>query len=261
MINHIAGILMQILDALYRLTGSYGLSIILLAVLIKIILYYPTHQQFKSMKDMQAIQPKLKEIQALYKDDPKTLQVKQQEIFVKYKINPLSGCLPLVIQMPILWAIWRVIMSNKVIFEKAYFLWMRPEISNLSLFGHPLVLPVKEPLPIIAPNLAVMDIPLLLLYGFSMYLSQKLTVTDPTTAKAQSSMTLMMPVVFTIIMGMGKFPAAMILYWLVFNIFSIIQQYFIMGQTSPVQRMIEEELKEIKEANKPSKKKGAKKGK
>ncbi|MFH0802851.1 MAG: YidC/Oxa1 family membrane protein insertase [bacterium] len=261
MINHIAGILMQILDALYRLTGSYGWAVILLAVLIKLILYYPTHQQFKSMKDMQAIQPKLKEIQALYKEEPKTLQAKQQEIFVKYKINPLSGCLPLIIQMPILWAIWKVIMDNKAIFEKAYFLWMRPEISSLSLFGHPLVLPMKEPMLIIAPNLAVMDIPLLLLYGFSMYLSQKLTVTDPTTAKAQSSMTLMMPVVFTIIMGMGKFPAAMILYWLVFNILSIAQQYFIMSQSSPVQRMIEEELKEIEEASKPSKKKGARKEK
>jgi YidC/Oxa1 family membrane protein insertase len=255
---------MQILDALYRLTGSYGWSIILLAVIIKVILYYPTHQQFKSMKDMQAIQPKLKEIQALHKDDPKTLQVKQQEIFVKYKINPLSGCLPLIIQMPILWAIWKVIMDNKAIFDKAYFLWMRPEISNLTFFGHPLIIPGKDPMPVIAPSLAVMDIPLLILYGLSMYLSQKLTVTDPATAKSQASMSFTMPIVFTIIMGMGKFPAAMILYWLVFNILSIVQQYVIMGQTSPVQRMIEEEMKEIKEikeAGKPSRKKGARKEK
>lgn len=251
---------MDILNALYGITGNYGWAIILLALIIKVILWYPTHQQFKAMKDMQAIQPKLKEIQNTYKNDPKELQAKQQEIFIKYKINPLSGCLPILIQMPILWAIWSVITKHKEIFEKAYFLWIRPEFSEIKILGKPLLWPAKETICVIAPNLATMDIPLLVLYGASMYLSQKLTVTDPATAKTQSAMNLMMPIVFTIIMGMGRFPSALILYWFVFNILSIIQQYFIMKQPSPIQLMIEQEKREIEEA-KASQKKGVKKKK
>lgn len=210
-------ILMKMLDSLYSLTGNYGLSIILFALVIKLILYYPTHQQFKAMKDMQKIQPDIKKLQALYKDNPQKLQQEQLELFRRHKINPLGGCLPVVIQMPILWGIWSTITHYKEKFVQSAFLWI----------GSPLS--AKYP-KYIAKNLASPDFIMLLFYCLSMYLSQKLTVTDPETAKKQALFNIMMPAMFTYIMWKGNFPSALILYWLIFNILTIVQQYFILEE-------------------------------
>lgn len=239
--------LMRIIDAIYGFTGNYGISIIILAVIIKIILYYPTQQQFKAMKDMQLIQPEIKKLQEKYKDNPKRLQAEQLELFKKHKVNPLGGCLPLLIQMPILWAIWKTIMAYKDVFKKAYFLWINPALHS------------KFP-KIVAVSLGEQDIPMLILYGLSMYLSQKLTVTDPATAKKQSMMNLMMPIFFTYLMWMWKFPAALILYWLAFNILSIFQQIIIMKEPSKISEVTAKTTKVIinKEVAKPSKGKGGK---
>lgn len=215
--------LIEMLDFLYRFTGSYGWSIVLFAVIIKILLYYPTHQQFKSMKEMQTIQPEIKKLQEKYKKDPQKLQQEQMLLFKKHKVNPLGGCLPLLIQLPILWGIWSAITKHIDKFEKAYFLWINPALSEKFDFMVPIL-----KIPLVGKSLAQPDFILLLLYALSMYLSQKITVTDPATAKTQATMTLMMPILFTFFLA--KFPSALILYWLVFNILSIFQQILIMRQ-------------------------------
>lgn len=214
--------LMMIIDQLYAFTGNYGVSILLLAALIKLALYIPTHQQYKAMKDMQAIQPEMKKIQDRYKSDPQKMNTEMMLLYKKHKVNPLGGCLPLVIQMPILWGIWKTITSYQAVFGKAYFLWIGTPLSY------------KYP-AIFAKNLAGHDLPLLLFYGFSMYLTQKTSTTtastDPATAKTQQMMSTFMPIFFTYMMWQWKFPCALILYWLAFNILSIFQQVAIMKST------------------------------
>lgn len=243
--------MMWALDAFYSLTiklgygykeGSYGIAIILLAVVIKLLLYYPTHLQIKSMKDMQAVQPELKKLQEKYKDDPKRAQVEQWEFFKKHKINPFTGCLMLFIQFPILFGIWKTITAYKFKFEAAGFLWICPALGE------------KYP-QIFGSNLATPDIPLLLLYGISMFLNQKLTVMDPSTAKNQAFMNTFMPIMFTFMMWMWKIPSALILYWLVFNVLSLIQQAMIMKQPSKVLESIaaEEVGKPVKSEKKKKK--------
>jgi len=208
---------MNLIDQLYAFTGNYGWSILILAGLVKLALYYPTNQQYKAMKDMQAIQPEMKRIQEKYKNDQQKMNTEMMLLYKKHKVNPFGGCLPLVIQLPILWGIWRTISNYQHVFEKAYFLWIGSPLS----FKHP---------EIFARSLAGHDVPLLLLYGFSMYLTQKATTapTDPAAAKTQATMSLFMPVFFTYMMWQWKFPCALILYWLVFNLLSIFQQCAIM---------------------------------
>jgi YidC/Oxa1 family membrane protein insertase len=167
------------------------------------------------MKEMQKIQPELKELQKKYKDNPQKMQTEQMDLFKRHNVNPLGGCLPIVIQMPILWAIFVAIkkMAEQGLFGSETFLWIGGPLSKI----YPAWF---------AGSLAEKDIPLVVLYGFSMYLSQKLTVTDASAEGTQKMMNIIMPVAFTFILW--NFPSALILYWLMFNIFSIIQQYFVM---------------------------------
>lgn len=209
--------LMSLIDQLYAFTGNYGWSIVILAGIVKLALYYPTNQQYKAMKDMQAIQPEMKKIQEKYKGDQQKMNMEMMLLYKKHKVNPFGGCLPLIIQLPILWGIWKTIANYKHVFERAYFLWI----------GSPLSFKYGD---LFARNLAGHDVPLLLLYGFSMYLTQKTTTTpsDPAAAKTQQTMSLFLPVFFTYMMWQWRFPCALIIYWLVFNILSIFQQCAIM---------------------------------
>lgn len=212
----------HVLNYFYKITGNYGWAIILLAIAVKAVLYIPTQQQFQAMKDMAAIQPEIQKLKERYKDDPKRQQAEQMELFKKHKVNPLGGCLPILIQMPILWGIWGAITKHAGELKEAYFMWITPELAAKS--------PIFLKKAIIAANLSQADTIMLLLYAVSMFISQKLTVVDKATAQTQATMNLIMPVMFTYIMWAGNFPSALILYWLVFNILSIFQQMMIMKQ-------------------------------
>lgn len=218
MLDPIVGWMKIILDALYHFTGSYGWSLLLFALLVKTVFYLPTKQQYQSMKKMQLVQPELQRLQSLYKDDPQRMQVEQMTLFKKHQINPLSGCLPLLIQMPFLWAIFQLIQSYKGVFETQGFLWIGGPLSQM----YP---------KIFATSLAASDIPLLLLYGYSMYLTSKLGVVDNTSmAQNQMLMTLLMPILFTYMMWKWNFPSGLVLYWLAFNLLSVIHQSFLMRE-------------------------------
>ncbi len=199
-----------LLNLLYNFTAAiglpnYGLAIILLTIVIKLVLYPLTQKQMKSMLAMQQLQPKIKEIQDKWKSkDPKKAQEQVMQLYKENNVNPAAGCLPLLIQMPILIALYRSLFSFP--YENvahASFIW----IQNLS---------DKDPFYIL-PVLA----------GVTTYLQSKLTTnsTDPT----QKMMLYTMPVFIGWISA--TVPAGLALYWATFNVASAVQQYFVNKQT------------------------------
>jgi len=217
LLESVGQVLISFMDFIHQYTGNYGWAIIILAAIIKIALYYPTQSQYKSMREMQKIQPLIKKLQEKYKDNPQKMQAEQMKLFKEHGVSPLGGCLPILIQMPILWGIFITIrkMAEMGKFGQETFLWIGGPLSKI----YP---------QWIAGSLADKDLPLVLMYGFSMYLSQKLTVSDPSAEKTQQMMSIIMPVAFTFILW--RFPSALILYWLMFNLFSIVQQVITMKQ-------------------------------
>jgi YidC/Oxa1 family membrane protein insertase len=240
MINWIANLLFPILGYLYTLTHNWGVALILFAVLAKIALLHFTNQQFKSMKEMQVLQPEIKRLQETYKNNPKTLNEEFLKLLRSRKVNPFSGCLfSMVFQLPILWAIYYVIKDHIKKFKHAGFLWIGPYAEKLyrmfpsaankvfswhgicSLgFNH------QPSFPFLAASLARTDWPLLILYGLSMIGYSRLSAMpspDPSTKQTQAMMNLMLPIISVIIFS--HFPSAFILYWLTFNLLSLTHQW------------------------------------
>lgn len=243
-IDGISQILFQILAVFFQTTHDYGISVILLACAVKLILTPLTQQQFKSMKEMQAIQPEMLKLQARYKDDPQAQQKAVLDLYKTHKINPLGGCLPLLFQMPILFAIWRTIGLYQDKFSSAAFLWVSSFSQKMTeLFpGITRYLEIwrgqcditshlKHKFPLWGDSLASPDILLLLLYVLSMILSSKMTpisatTQDPAQLQTQKMMSTVMPVMFAVMLI--STPSAFVLYWFVFNLLSIVHQYYAM---------------------------------
>lgn len=211
--NAIIGGMTWLLNWLYQLTvtvgvPNYGIAIILLTVIIKMALYPLSYKQMKSMLAMQQIQPKVKEIQDKWKNkDPKKMQQLIMELYKEHNVNPAAGCLPLLVQMPILIALYRSLYAFPYANPAhASFLW----VHNLS---------DKDPYFILP-----------LLAGVTTYLQSKLTTSssDPT----QRMMLITMPVFIAWISS--TVPAGLALYWVVFNVVGGAQQYYINKQTKVV---------------------------
>ena len=208
--NAIVNGMTWLLEMLYSLTvaiglPNYGLAIILLTILIKLILYPLTQKQMKSMLAMQQLQPKIKEIQDKWKNkDPKKAQEQVMQLYKENNVNPAAGCLPLLIQMPILIALYRSLFSFPYTnAAHASFFW----IQNLSDKDPYYILPVMA--------------------GVTTYLQSKLTTSsnDPT----QKMMLYTMPVFIAWVSA--TVPAGLALYWATFNVASAVQQYFVNKQT------------------------------
>lgn len=177
----------------YGFTSSYGLAIILLTVAIRLLLYPLFASQTKTAAAMKELQPKLAELQAKYKSKPEEYQKKMMELYKEHKINPLGGCLPMLIQLPFLWALFQVLGTFQFGQEKFLGLWILNKPDSFYI------------LPILA--------------GATTYIQMAMTTTDP----SQRAMTLIMPI-FIAWMSL-KFAAGLTIYWVVSNIFSIGQQY------------------------------------
>ncbi|MEE8448734.1 MAG: membrane protein insertase YidC [Thermodesulfobacteriota bacterium] len=179
--------------------NNFGWSIILLTLAIKILFWPLTHKSFHSMQRMQKLQPFVSKIREQYKNDKARLNREIMGLYRRHKVNPLGGCLPMLIQLPVLYAMYRTFLSATELRHAPFILW----ISDLS---------AKDP-TYITP----------ILMGGTMFLQQKMTPTmgDPSQAK----MMLMMPVIFTVMFL--NFPSGLVLYWLVSNVLSIAQQYYI----------------------------------
>jgi len=194
----------------YNLTKNYGVAIIILTILIQFITLPLTFKSYKSAKAMRTLQPKIKELQMKYKDDPKRLNAEIMYLYRSQKVNPLGGCLPVLLQLPIFWALFTTLRNTFELRRAAFFLWINDLSSPdllFSVFGFPLrVLP--------------------LLMGISMLIQQNLTggSSDP----SQKTFAYLMPAMFTLIFW--NFPSGLVLYWLVNSILSIVIQIIILRQ-------------------------------
>ena len=213
-ITQISNFMAKLLAGIAFYTGNYGLALVVFAAVIKTILYRPTLQMYKSQKDMEKIKPKMEALKKLYADDQKKLQEETMKMYQEAGVNPLAGCLPMFVQMPILFSIWRAITGHPETFQSAYFLWMHPGTLQSQFHG------------IFASSLAGADLALVFFYGFMMVLSQQFT---PSTGDAsQKQIGLYMSVFFTYMVWKMKWPCALVLYWSAFQFFSVLQQVWIM---------------------------------
>ncbi|SMC23565.1 protein translocase subunit yidC [Desulfacinum hydrothermale DSM 13146] len=208
----IAKPLLVFLKWLNNYTQNYGIAIIILTIIIKILFWPLTHKSYKSMQVMKKIQPKMAQIREKYKDDREKLNQELMMLYRTYKVNPLGGCLPMVLQIPVFFALYRMLYGAIELRHQPFWLW----INDLTA---PDRLDVGFNIPYLGHGLPVLT----LLMGVSMFVQQKMTPSsgDP----RQEKMMLLMPVIFTVFFI--NFPSGLVLYWLVNNVLSIVQQYWI----------------------------------
>jgi YidC/Oxa1 family membrane protein insertase len=196
---------------LHKFIPNYGIVIILFAIVLKIVLNPLTKKQMKSMKKMGQLSPKINAIKEKHKDDPTKMNKMIMNLYKEEKINPAGGCLPLILQLPILYALFGVFRSTIELRQANFFWW----IKDLSVPDVVIHLPFK--IPIIGINEIA---GLATLMGITMFIQQKMTVTDP----KQKAMVYMMPIMLTLLFF--SFPSGLNLYYFIFNLLSIAQQYY-----------------------------------
>jgi YidC/Oxa1 family membrane protein insertase len=204
---------------------NLGLSLVVLAILFRLVFWPLNAQQFKSMIGMQKIAPKLKALQAKYKgkDQQQKLQEETMALYKSEGVNPLAGCLPLLIQYPFLISVFYMVIQHKSLYENEHFLWVGSALSQ----HVPLIFGV----PLLAPSLAHADAILLVLYGASMYISLRfgsMPATDPQQAQTQRMMSVVSPAMLFFIGFKYAWPSALVLYWLCSNLFQMAQQFYMM---------------------------------
>ena len=198
--------LLYVLKFFYGFLHNYGLAIIVITLLIRVLFIYPNHKSFKSMQDMQKLQPKIAKLREKYKDDREALNKELMGLYRTYKVNPMGGCLPMVLQLPVFIALYNIL-GYSIELRNAPFISTLP-FTNIVWLAD---LSAKDPL-LITP----------LIMGATMFLQQKMTPSpgDP----AQAKMMLFMPIIFTFMFL--NFASGLVLYWLFNNILSIAQQYY-----------------------------------
>jgi YidC/Oxa1 family membrane protein insertase len=202
---------------------NLGLSLVVLAALIRLVFWPLNAKQFKSMIAMQKIAPKIKALQQRYKDDQPRLQQETMALYKSENVNPLAGCLPLVIQYPFIISVFYMVLQHRSQYENQSFLWIGSAISQHA----PLIW--KEPL--FASSLAQGDAILLVLYALSMYVSIRfgsMPAADPQAAQTQKMMSVMSPAILFVVGFQYAWPSAMVLYWLSSNIFQMAQQFYML---------------------------------
>jgi len=187
-------------------TFNYGWAIIILTVLIRIVFLYPNHKSYKSMKDMQKLQPKVAKIREKYKEDREAMNKELMALYRTFKVNPMAGCMPMLLQLPVFIALYNVL-GYAIELRHASFIPTLP-FTNIVWLAD---LSAKDPL-LITP----------LIMGATMFIQQKMTPSpgDPTQAK----MMMFLPLVFTFLFL--NFASGLVIYWLVNNVLSIAQQHY-----------------------------------
>lgn len=209
----IAKPLLYVLNFFDGFFHNYGFAIILVTILVKILFWPLTHKSYQSMKEMQKLQPIMAKIREKYKNDKQKMNQEMMALYKTYKVNPMGGCLPMIIQIPVFFALFRVLGSSIELRHAPFMLWINDLSAPDRLLNFPFSIPFMTP-PFGIPVLT-------LLMGASMFIQQKMTPTpgDPSQAKIM----MLMPVIFTFMFI--NFPSGLVLYWLVNNILSIGQQY------------------------------------
>ncbi|HBI14295.1 MAG TPA: membrane protein insertase YidC [Desulfobulbaceae bacterium] len=207
--------MLWLLNFFYDFIGNYGIAIILLTVVIKGVFWPITQKGMKSMKNMQKLQPKVAKLKEKYKGDPQKMNQEMMALYKTYKVNPLGGCLPLLLQIPFFFALYKVLLMSIELRHAPFMLWIN-DLAAPDRLWVGFDIPFLHGIPVLT-----------LLMGASMYLQQKMTPTtaDPTQAKIMQ----MLPIIFTFMFL--NFASGLVLYWFVNNLLSILQQQLINRQT------------------------------
>jgi YidC/Oxa1 family membrane protein insertase len=192
--------MLVVLKYINKFVNNYGITIIILTLLIKIAFWPLGNKSYKSMKEMQKLQPKLTELREKYKDDKQKIGQETMALYKAHKVNPLGGCLPMVVQIPVFFGLYKTLMYAIELRHAPFFWWIQ-DLSD------------KDPY-YITP----------LIMGATMFIQQKMS--PPAGDPMQQKVMLVLPVVFTFLFL--TFPAGLVIYWLFNNILSIGQQYYIM---------------------------------
>jgi len=203
-----------ILNFIYDFIPNYGIAIIILTIITKILLWPLGQKSYKSMAEMKKLQPLIAELREKYKNDKKKLNEETMNLYRTYKVNPMGGCLPMVVQIPIFIALYRMLYETIELRHAPFFGWINDLSAPDRLFHFNFSIPFMEP-PYGIPVLT-------LIMGATMFLQQKMS--PPMGDATQAKMMMLMPVIFTFIFI--NFSSGLVLYWLVNNVFSILQQYF-----------------------------------
>jgi len=207
----IAKPLIKVLNFFYNYTGNYGVAIIILTIIIKLIFWPLSQKSYQSMNQMKKLQPMMAKIREKYKDDRQKMNEELMRLYKTYKVNPAGGCLPMVIQIPVFFALYQALLGA-IELRHAPFIYHLPFTDIVWLAD----LSAKDPF-YITP----------LIMGATMFIQQKMTPApgDPTQAKIM----LFMPIIFTFLFM--NFPSGLVIYWLVNNILSIAQQWWMLKKS------------------------------
>ena len=232
----------MVVEFFYGILGNFGLAILALTVVVKLIMFPLANKAYESLSKMRTLQPKMEEIKKKHADDPQKQQMETMALYQREKINPLAGCIPILIQIPVFYALYKVLFVTIEMRHAPFFGWIKDlsarDPSNIwNLFGlipwDPASLPVIGGLLVGALGLGVLAI----VYGFTMWLQQSMN--PPAPDPVQRQILAFMPFIFTFIMA--PFAAGLLVYWTWNNVLSILQQYVIMHRfkaENPIDNLI-----------------------
>ncbi|WP_343684230.1 membrane protein insertase YidC [Asticcacaulis sp.] len=220
-----------VLDFLFKYVGNFGLAILGLTVLVKLIFFPLAHKSYESMTKMKMLQPQVEELKKKHEGNPQQMQIEMMGLYQKEKVNPMSGCLPIFVQMPVFYSLYKVLFVTIEMRHAPFFGWIQDLSSKdpttmFNLFGllpyDPATLPVIGGLMATSLHIGVLP----LLYGASMWLSQSMN--PPMPDPMQRKIFAFMPVMFTFIMA--PFASGLLIYWVWNNVLTVAQQYALMRQ-------------------------------
>jgi len=214
---------------LHSVISNYGIVIIIFSILIKLVLYPLTKTSMSSMRKMQKLQPMMQEIREKYKSDAQQMNIQTMKLYKDYGVNPAGGCLPMLLQLPILYALYSLFTASIELRQEHFMLW----VTDLSVPDVLISLPFS--LPLLGNFISGLTVAM----GITMFVQQKQTVTDPT----QKALVWMMPIMMTVMFN--HFPSGLNLYYFVFNLLSIGQQWYFNQRhnNEPLQKVPENKRK------------------
>jgi len=223
LLGGISDFLLASLKLFHKIFRNWGVAIILLSALVNLVLFPLSRKSYESMKKMQNIQPHMDKLRVEHKDNPHKLNKEMMELYKKYDVNPMGGCLPLLLQMPVFIALYQTLMKSLEL-RGSGFLWVR----DLSM---PDAVPLPFSLPLIGHTINVLPILMTVAMVFQQRFSTIKGAAQSDQQKQQQQMMVIMPVVFLFIMY--SFPSGLVLYWLVNTILTTFEQRAIMHSTTP----------------------------
>lgn len=217
--DFIAQLLLQLLGFFYSLVHNWGVAIIILSISVYFLLFPLSIKQMRSMKEMQVLQPKIDALRKEFKDNPQRLNKEIMELYKEHKVNPLSGCLPLLLQMPIFFALYQALIRS-VALRGAHFLWIKDLSSPDKLYVF------KNAIPFLGKDLNILPI----LMAIGMFVQQKISMGKASgeAAQQQKMMSIIMPIMFGVIFY--QMPSGLVLYWFVNSILMLSYQFRINSQ-------------------------------